>query len=76
MASAEDLKGVLDFLNVTSTYVFGHDMGSGIATALAVKYPDRVKRLGVSEYMLPGFGYEEAIMPQPWYVPVAEFLIS
>ncbi|KAI8950720.1 Alpha/Beta hydrolase protein [Xylaria longipes] len=34
-ASAGDLKGVLDFLNITSTYVFAHDKGVGMAAALA-----------------------------------------
>lgn len=66
-ASADDLKGVLDFLNVTSAYVFAHDKGVGMATALAAKYPDTVRRLGVSEYVLPGFGYEEASAPAPFW---------
>lgn len=88
-ASAEDLKGVLDFLNVTSTYVFAHDKGVGFATALAIEHPDLVKKLALAEYPLPGFGYEEASNPAPYWdlyqnwqlaffqVPdVAEFLIS
>ncbi|KAH8681292.1 Alpha/Beta hydrolase protein [Xylariales sp. PMI_506] len=62
-ASAEDLKGVLDFLNISSTYVFSHDKGVGFATALAIKYPEAVKMLGVSEYLLPGFGYQQAADP-------------
>ncbi|TFA97451.1 hypothetical protein CCMA1212_010821 [Trichoderma ghanense] len=67
MASAEDLKGVLDFLNITSTYVLSHDMGAGIATALAVKYPDLVRRLVVTEYLLPGFGFEVARNPGAYW---------
>lgn len=66
-ASAEDLKGVLDFLNITETYVFSHDKGSGMAVALAVKYPALVMRLGVSEYTLPGFGYESTSPPAPYW---------
>jgi pimeloyl-ACP methyl ester carboxylesterase len=62
---AEDLKGVLDFLNITEVYVFSHDKGVGPATALAVKYPKLVKMLGVSEYALPGYGYEEWSTPSP-----------
>ncbi|RYP09974.1 hypothetical protein DL765_008243 [Monosporascus sp. GIB2] len=89
MASAEDLKGVLDFLNITSAYVFSHDKGVGMATALAVKHPSLVRRLGLSEYPLPGFGYEEVATPAPFWdlyqnwqlaffqVPdLAEFLMS
>ncbi|KAJ4424754.1 hypothetical protein N0V82_000473 [Gnomoniopsis sp. IMI 355080] len=62
-ASADDIKGLLDFLNITETYVFSHDKGVGPATALAVKHDGLVKRLGVSEYALPGFGYEAAAVP-------------
>ncbi len=58
-ASAADLKGVLDFLNITETYVFSHDKGVGMAYALAIQNPGLVKRLGVSEYIVPGFGYED-----------------
>uniref|UniRef100_A0A4E9EEA4 AB hydrolase-1 domain-containing protein n=1 Tax=Gibberella zeae TaxID=5518 RepID=A0A4E9EEA4_GIBZA len=88
-ASAQDLKGVLDFLNITSTYVFAHDKGVGMATALAIKHPDVVKRLSLAEYPLPGFGYEQAANPaaywdlyQNWQLAffqvtdLAEFLMS
>lgn len=64
-AAADDLKGVLDFLNITETYVFAHDKGSGVAAAFTAKYPSTVKRLGVSEYALPGFGYEVGQQPTP-----------
>lgn len=67
MASAEDLKCVMDFLNITSTYVLSHDMGAGIATALAVKYPDLVQRLVVTEFLLPGFGLELARNPGAYW---------
>ncbi|KAF4445989.1 hypothetical protein F53441_10323 [Fusarium austroafricanum] len=88
-ASADDLKGVLDFLNITSAYVFAHDKGVGMATALAIKHPKLVKRLALAEYPLPGFGYEQASNPAPYWdlyqnwqlaffqVPdLAEFLMS
>ena len=58
--TSEDLKGILDFLNITSTYVVSHDKGSGIAAALSATYPSLVKRVVFSEYPLPGFGYETA----------------
>lgn len=87
--SADDLKGVLDSLNITSAYVFSHDKGVGMATALAIKYPSLVKKLGVGEYAYPGYGYETAANPAPYWdlygnpqlaffqVPdLAEFLIS
>ncbi|KAL6867171.1 Alpha/Beta hydrolase protein [Trichoderma novae-zelandiae] len=67
IASADDLNNVLDFLNITSTYILSHDMGAGIATALAVKYPDLVRRLVVTEYLLPGFGFEQARNPRAYW---------
>ena len=66
-ASAADLKGVLDFLNITETYVFSHDKGVGMAAALAAQHPSLVKMLGFSEYLLPGFGYEGAQAPAPYW---------
>lgn len=60
---SEDLKGVLDFLNITQVYVFGHDKGCGPTAALATKYPSLVKRVGFAEYVLPAFGYESAWTP-------------
>lgn len=62
-AMARDLKGLLDYLNITTTFVFAHDKGCGPATALASQYPDMVKALGLAEYVLPGFGYEEFWSP-------------
>ncbi|KIX99878.1 uncharacterized protein Z520_04514 [Fonsecaea multimorphosa CBS 102226] len=67
MASAADTKAVLDFLNITSAYVVGHDFGSGIATALAASYPSLVKRLVVTEFVPPGFGFETARTPAPYW---------
>lgn len=66
-ASAADLKGVLDFLNITETYVFSHDKGVGMAAALAIQNPSLVKMIGISEYVLPGFGYEVASAPAPYW---------
>ena len=63
--AGDDLKAVLDFLKINQTYIFGHDKGTGLTTALAAKYRSLVKRVGVSEYPLPGFGYEEDSDPSP-----------
>ncbi|KAI9730357.1 MAG: hypothetical protein M1834_005867 [Cirrosporium novae-zelandiae] len=56
--AAEDLKGVIDFLNINQTYVLSHDKGVGVAAAFATKYSSTVKRITFIEYPLPGFGYE------------------
>lgn len=64
---AEDLKGVLDFLKITKTYVFSHDQGGTPAAAVSIKYPSLVQRVAISEYPLPGFGYEAVWVPQPYW---------
>lgn len=64
---AEDLSALLSFLNISSTYVFSHDKGSGFALALAIQHPTLVKRLGLSEYAFPGFGYEAAGNLAPYW---------
>jgi pimeloyl-ACP methyl ester carboxylesterase len=63
---SNDLVGVLNFLKINQTYVFGHDKGVGVSTALAFKNRSLVKRLGIAEYALPGTGtYEAASNPSP-----------
>ncbi|KAK7754689.1 hypothetical protein SLS62_003246 [Diatrype stigma] len=66
-ASAADLAGVLDFLNVSAAHVVAHDKGVGMAAALAARRPDRVRRLALAEYPLPGFGYEASANPAPYW---------
>jgi pimeloyl-ACP methyl ester carboxylesterase len=63
--TAEDFKAIMDYLNITQTYIFSHDKGVGLAAAFAAKYRDLVKRVGFSEYPLPGFGYEQFWAPNP-----------
>lgn len=66
-ASASDLAAVLDFLNLTSAYVFAHDKGVGAAAALAIQRPSLVRRLALAEYPLPGYGYEASSAPAPYW---------
>ncbi|KAL6793297.1 putative hydrolase [Trichoderma sp. SZMC 28013] len=61
---ASDLEGLLSFLNINKTFVFSYDKGVGAAVALAAKKPSLVQALAVSEYALPGFGYESLWTPQ------------
>lgn len=62
---ADDVKGVLDSLNINETYVFGHDKGTGVTAALTAKYRSLVKRVGFAEYVLPGYEYEAFFGPSP-----------
>ena len=66
---AGDMVAVLDEVGAERAHVFGYDLGAGTAAALARDHPDRVDRLIVAEFGLPGFGYEEQMAPRPdWTV--------
>jgi pimeloyl-ACP methyl ester carboxylesterase len=85
-AGGADLKAILDYLNITRTFVFAHDKGVGLASSLAAEHPDVIERIILAEYLLPGFGYSTNVTsPDPYRnwqlaffaVPdVAEFFIS
>ena len=85
-AGGEDLKAILDYLNITRAYVFAHDKGVGLATSLTIEHPEVVERLIVAEYVLPGYGYSTEVTSRNLYlnwqlaffaVPdAAEFFIS
>ena len=44
---AEDVRGLLDFLQIPAVHVVGASMGGMIAQLFAAKYPDRVRSLGI-----------------------------
>ncbi|KAK0611966.1 Alpha/Beta hydrolase protein [Immersiella caudata] len=63
-------------ISLRPTPVFSHDKGAGFATALAVEHPSLVKRLGLSEYLPPGFGYESAAAPAAYWDLYANWQIA
>ncbi len=42
---AADVLGLMDALNLNQAHIFGHSMGGMIAQELALKFPDRIKKL-------------------------------
>ncbi|EQB16764.1 MULTISPECIES: alpha/beta fold hydrolase [Sphingobium] len=64
-ALAGDLARVLDALGYRQAHVAGYDLGAGVAVAFARDHPDRVGRLAVMEFVLAGFGLEQAMTPRP-----------
>jgi pimeloyl-ACP methyl ester carboxylesterase len=63
-ALARDLARVLDALGHEQAYVAGYDLGAGVAVAFARDHPHRMHRLAVLEFLLAGFGLEQAMAPQ------------
>jgi len=60
-AGAQDHLALLNFLNISKAYVFAHDKGVGLAVSLALERPDRVAKLVVAEYPLPGYGHTTSV---------------
>lgn len=60
-AGAQDHVALLNFLNISQTHIFAHDKGVGLAASLALEKPDRVAKLVLSEYPLPGYGYPTSV---------------
>ena len=85
---AGDLKGLLDAIGVEKAFIAGYDLGTRTAAAFARDYPERVERVAFIEFVLPTFGYEQAMAPSKdwslnsnWHLSLftvpdaAEFLI-
>jgi Predicted hydrolases or acyltransferases (alpha/beta hydrolase superfamily) len=54
LAHAERIVGLLDALGVDQACIVGHDLGGGVAQALAIHWPSRVSRLALIDSV--GFG--------------------
>lgn len=60
-AGAQDHLALLNFLNISKAYVFAHDKGVGLGASLAFERPNRVAKLVLAEYVLPGYGYPTSV---------------
>lgn len=55
----EDLKELLDHLNIAKSTIVGHSMGGQIATDFALEYPEKVSELILIAPSLSGFNYSQ-----------------
>lgn len=62
---ADDLAILLDALGHEQACVAGYDLRAGVAVAFAKDYPEHVRKLAVMEFVLAGFGLEQAMAPRP-----------
>ncbi|MGW1048752.1 alpha/beta fold hydrolase [Streptomyces sp. NPDC001118] len=60
---AEDLHHLVRHLALTDVSVVGADIGTMVAHAYALAYPDEVRRLVLTEALLPGYGLEARMNP-------------
>jgi len=61
---AEDVRQVVHQLGLSEINLVGTDIGTMVAYAYASRHPDEVRRLVLSESLIPGFGLEE-LMNEP-----------
>lgn len=64
----EDLRQLLDHLNLDRVILVGHSIGGQIATDFALAYPDRVTRLVLVAPGLSGFQFSPDV--QQWYAQI------
>ncbi|WP_099363529.1 alpha/beta fold hydrolase [Fredinandcohnia onubensis] len=55
----EDVRSLLDYLELKQATLIGHSMGGQIATDLALTYPERVSKLVLIAPSLTGFSYSK-----------------
>lgn len=65
---ATSIKGMVDQLDLGPVRLVGYDHGAGVAYRYACIDPSAVSQLVFIEYVLPGCGYERAMLPTPeWH---------
>jgi pimeloyl-ACP methyl ester carboxylesterase len=65
---AAQVRSLVESLNVGSIRLVGYDHGAGVAYNYAHANPEDVSHLALVEYVLPGCGYERAMLPTPqWH---------
>jgi pimeloyl-ACP methyl ester carboxylesterase len=62
---ANELVSLMGELGFKRFAVVGHDLGGGVAYALAALAPEQVTRFAFMDMLLPGFGFEDAWVPRP-----------
>lgn len=82
---AEDVRQIVQSLGFDTINLVGTDIGTMVAYAYAAGHPDEVRRLVLTESLIPGFGLEELMNPATggyWHfgfhmhVDVAEMLTA
>lgn len=84
MNIVEDMKSLLDHLNLASAVLIGHSMGGQAATEFALKYPEMTDRLILIAPALSGFSFSKAYTDwvmevnsfAPDYVKMTEFSLQ
>lgn len=73
---AHMIRGLVRELAVGPVRLVGYDHGAGVAYNYASQAPSDVSHLAVMEYVLPGFGYEKAMLPTPEWTTGSNWQLS
>lgn len=76
-AHHEDLRALLDALQVDRAHLIGHSLGGGIAASFAVAYPERTGRVVLSAPLLRGYtqlGELMALLKTVWQIAAQDGL--
>ena len=60
---AEDIRQLIKALGLNKINLAGNDIGTMVAIAYALNYPEEVNQLVLTESLIPGFGLEELMNP-------------
>ena len=60
---AEDIRQLLKALGLNKINLVGNDIGTMVAIAYTLNYPEEVNHLVLAESLIPGFGLEELMNP-------------
>jgi len=73
----QDLRALLDALNVDRAHLMGHSLGGGVAASFAVAYPERTARVVLSAPLLRGYtqlGDLMALLKSVWQIAARDGL--
>lgn len=71
---AEDLRGLMDSLNIEEAHIVGHSFGGAIALHYAAQYPERVHSLVIADSAIPVLRQCVSIADWPLYDELQKFL--
>ena len=71
---AEELRGLMDGLDIERAHVVGHSFGGAIALNCAVRYPERFASLVIEDAAIPALRWHRSFENWPWYAKFQEYL--
>ena len=71
---AEELRALMDVLEIEQAHVVGHSFGGAVALNGAVRFPERFTSLAIEDAAIPCLRWHRSFANWPWYSRLQEFL--